>query len=89
MKRALLVIDVQNEYFSGALPVSYSSGTLEHVLEVMDVATQQGIAVVVVRHPELADNTPFSKRALQNGSCILQANSKVQQPRGLSDECFL
>ncbi len=62
MKRALLVIDVQNEYFSGALPVSYPSGTLEHVLEVMDVATQQGIAVVVVRHTELADDTPFFKQ---------------------------
>jgi nicotinamidase-related amidase len=32
MPRALLVIDVQNEYFSGKLPVSYPPGSLENIL---------------------------------------------------------
>ena len=27
MKRALLVIDVQNEYFTGALPITHPAGT--------------------------------------------------------------
>jgi nicotinamidase-related amidase len=31
MKRALLVIDVQNEYFTGKLPVSYPHGNLEQI----------------------------------------------------------
>lgn len=32
MPRALLVIDVQNEYFTGKLPVSYPPGSLENIL---------------------------------------------------------
>ncbi|OQA10725.1 MAG: hypothetical protein BWY65_00445 [Firmicutes bacterium ADurb.Bin373] len=34
MKRALLVIDVQNEYFTGKLPVTYPPGSLEQVIKV-------------------------------------------------------
>ncbi|AAR33900.1 cysteine hydrolase [Geobacter sulfurreducens] len=50
MKRALLVIDVQNEYFTGALPVSYPEGSFPNILAAMDTATANGIPVVVVRH---------------------------------------
>ena len=32
MSRALLVIDVQNEYFTGALPITYPAGHLEQIL---------------------------------------------------------
>ena len=31
-KRALLVIDVQNEYFTGKLPITYPAGSLANVL---------------------------------------------------------
>jgi len=62
MKRAVLVIDVQNEYFSGVLPISYPSGSLENVLAVMDEAAQRGIAVVVVRHTEMGEDAPFFKK---------------------------
>ena len=31
-KRALLVIDVQNEYFTGKLPVSYPSNAQENLV---------------------------------------------------------
>jgi nicotinamidase-related amidase len=62
MKRALLVIDVQNEYFTGVLPISYPSGSLERVLDVMDVAAQQSIPVIVVRHTETPEDTPFFKK---------------------------
>jgi nicotinamidase-related amidase len=50
MKRALLIIDVQNIYFTGKLPVSYPSGSLDNVLKAIDVATQQGFPVVVIQH---------------------------------------
>lgn len=39
MSRALLVIDVQREYFEGALPIRHPVGHLESILEVMDAST--------------------------------------------------
>ena len=50
MKRALLVIDVQNEYFTGVLPVTHPAGSFANILAAMDVAAAKGIPVVVVRH---------------------------------------
>ena len=49
MSRALLVIDVQNEYFTGALPITHPAGHLEQILKVMDAAAGR-IPVVVVQH---------------------------------------
>jgi nicotinamidase-related amidase len=37
-QRALLVIDVQNEYFTGKLPVTYPQGSLAKILQAMDGA---------------------------------------------------
>ncbi len=50
MKRALLVIDVQNEYFDGKLPVTYPEGSFANILNVMDAAVTHNIPVIVVRH---------------------------------------
>ena len=49
-KRALLVIDVQNEYFSGKLPVSYPAGSLANVLSAIDSARSHGVPVVAIQH---------------------------------------
>ncbi len=49
-KRALLVIDVQLEYFTGLMPVTHPAGHLEHVLAAVDLARAKGILVVVIRH---------------------------------------
>lgn len=49
-KRALLVIDVQNEYFTGKLPISYPAGSLRNVLSAMDAARANGQPVVVIQH---------------------------------------
>ena len=38
MKRALLVIDVQNEYFTGKLPVTHPPGSLENIVSAMELA---------------------------------------------------
>lgn len=62
MQRALLVIDVQNEYFSGKLPVTYPAGSLENVLKAMDTAIERKIPVVVIQHAALKeDSATFRK----------------------------
>lgn len=52
-RRALVVIDVQNEYFEGGgLPIEHPpiAQTLPQVLRAMDTAQAAGLPVVVVRH---------------------------------------
>lgn len=51
-RRALLVIDVQQEYFSGNLPISYPpvSVSLPNILIAMAEARAAGIPVVLVQH---------------------------------------
>ena len=50
MKRALLVIDVQNEYFTGKLPVSYPTDSLAEILRAMDAAHAAGVPIVLIQH---------------------------------------
>jgi nicotinamidase-related amidase len=62
MKEALLVIDVQNEYFTGKLPVSYPQGSLENIMKAMDRAHISGIPIAVVQHTNPApDAATFRK----------------------------
>jgi len=48
--RALLVIDVQNEYFSGKLPVTHPVNSLPKILHAMDAAHDRGVKVVLIQH---------------------------------------
>jgi nicotinamidase-related amidase len=73
MKRALLIIDVQNEYFSGALPVSYPAGSFGNILEAIDVANRQEIPVVLVQHTNPEDSPTFA-----NGSEGWKLHSEVK-----------
>jgi nicotinamidase-related amidase len=52
MHTALLVIDVQEEYFSGGLPIEFPArdASLDLIGRTMDGATAAGVPVVVVRH---------------------------------------
>ena len=59
MSRGLLVIDVQREYFDGALPISHPAGHLDHILEVMDQAAEQRIPTAVVRHHQADPESPI------------------------------
>ncbi|QDV35052.1 cysteine hydrolase family protein [Tautonia plasticadhaerens] len=61
MPRALLVIDVQNEYFTGALPITHPAGHLDRILGVMDASTGK-VPTVVVRHHVPGPDAPFFKR---------------------------
>lgn len=62
MTRALLVIDVQREYFDGALPISHPAGHLENILDVMDRAALAKIPTAVVRHHQAAPESPIFRK---------------------------
>jgi nicotinamidase-related amidase len=53
MKSALLVIDVQNEYFTGARIVTYPPSSLDNILQAMRAAHDNGVPVVLVQHASL------------------------------------
>lgn len=61
-RRALLVIDVQNEYFTGKLPIEYPpvSTSLPNITQAMDGASAAGIPVIVVQHDAPADSPLFA-----------------------------
>ncbi len=58
MSRALLVIDVQNEYFTGALPITHPAGHLEQILGAMDIAAGK-VPTIVVQHHFPQPDMPF------------------------------
>lgn len=62
MKRALLVIDVQNEYFSGKLPVTYPAGSLSNIVKAMEWANRNEIPVIAIKHTAVQkDSVTFVK----------------------------
>jgi nicotinamidase-related amidase len=62
MKRALVVVDVQNEYFSGLLPITHPQWHLTNILRVMDAAAAHDIPLVVVQHTFPQPDKPFFQR---------------------------
>jgi nicotinamidase-related amidase len=61
-RRALVVIDVQNEYVSGALPIAHPPLTtsLPNIAAAMDAATAAGVPVVLIQHVDEADSPVFA-----------------------------
>ena len=61
-RRALVVIDVQNEYVSGKLRIEHPpvSQSLVQIGRAMDAARAAGIPVVVVQHSEAAEALLFA-----------------------------
>ena len=60
MKRALLVIDVQNEYFTGKLPIKYPENAFNNILIAMNVAKLQKIPIVLIQHTNPSDASTFA-----------------------------
>lgn len=62
-RRALLVIDVQNEYFSGGLPIEYPpvSTSLPNILRAINTARATSTPVIVVQHDAPEDSPLFAK----------------------------
>jgi len=78
MNRALIVIDVQREYFDGAFPIRHPVGHLDRILEVMDVAQKANIPTVVVRHNQPDPESPVFRK----GSELWQLHDEVEsRPR--------
>ncbi|MFN7291504.1 MAG: cysteine hydrolase, partial [Pirellula sp.] len=66
MSRAILVIDVQKEYFSGALPITYPSGHLEKILAAYDAAIQKNIPNAVIHQHQPSQESPIYKKGSSN-----------------------
>lgn len=62
-RRALLVIDVQNEYFEkGQLPVCYPENTLPNIIQAINESKKSGIDVIIIQHTiENQEATVFKK----------------------------
>ena len=75
MKQALLVIDVQNEYFTGALPVTYPAGSLANITKAMDRAHAAGVPVAVIRHTNPGPDAP----AFREGSHGWELHDEVKK----------
>ncbi|MCQ8775023.1 cysteine hydrolase family protein [Streptomyces telluris] len=63
MKRALIVIDVQNEYVTGNLPIAYPplDESLANIAAAMDAASASGIPVIAVQQAA-PDTSPIFAR---------------------------
>jgi nicotinamidase-related amidase len=66
MKEALLVIDVQNEYFTGSMPVTHPRGSLENILVAMDRAEAESVPVVVIQHTNNAPGAVTFRKGTDN-----------------------
>lgn len=75
MSRALLVIDVQREYFDGALPITYPTGHLEKILAAMDAAAKVSLPTVVIRHHQPDPDSPIFRL----NSDMWQLHPEVEQ----------
>lgn len=78
MSRALLVIDVQREYFDGAFPIRHPVGHLQSILDAMDAARKFQLPVVVVRHHQPDPESPVFRK----GSEMWQLHDEIEsRPR--------
>lgn len=62
-RRALVVVDVQQEYFAGPLAIQYPpvNQALGNILDALDVATREGIPVAIVQHEKPEGAALFAK----------------------------
>ncbi len=75
MSKALLVIDVQREYFDGALPITHPVGHLDRILNVMDNAAKSRVPTAVVRHHQPDPDSPIFRL----NSDMWQLHTEVEQ----------
>jgi len=75
MKQALFVIDVQNEYFTGALPVTYPAGSFENIKKAMDRAHASHLPIVVIQHVNPAPEA----QAFRKGSPGCELHDEIRR----------
>ena len=61
-RQGLLVIDVQNEYFTGRLPVTFPEGSLGNILKAMDHAARADIPVAIIQHTAPSKDSPTFRK---------------------------
>jgi nicotinamidase-related amidase len=76
MNRALVVIDVQNDYFSGPHLITHPEGSFEAILRAMDVAFKVGLPIVLIQTSAPPDS-PF--KAFIQGSFGWEIKEEVRQ----------
>jgi nicotinamidase-related amidase len=76
MRRALIVVDVQNEYFTGNMKIEYPpvAVSLPNITRAMDAARAADIPVVVVQHDAPEQSPIFAK-----GSPAWELHAEVAQ----------
>jgi nicotinamidase-related amidase len=75
MNEALLVIDVQNEYFTGKLPVTYPQRSFENILNAMDHARKHNIPVIVIQHT----NPSTDASTFRKGSPMWELHDEIKR----------
>ncbi|GGF12099.1 isochorismatase [Subtercola lobariae] len=65
----MIVIDVQNEYVDGKLPIGYPSlhVSIPNIMMAMDAATDAGVPIVVVQHVA-PESSPIFAKGSQGGA---------------------
>jgi nicotinamidase-related amidase len=78
-KRALVVIDVQREYFDGPLEIQYPprEGSLEQILRVIATAQEQGLPIAYAQH-----TTPAGSPVFADGSDGWQLHPRIAETVG-------
>lgn len=78
-RRALIVVDVQQEYFSGILQIQAPSRdeSLARVVAALDVATEHDLPVVVVQH-ELPVGAPVFAQGSESWSLHPEVERRLQ-----------
>lgn len=56
------MIDIQNEYFTGKLPVTYPENSFENIIKAMDFANENRIPVVLIQHTNPGDEVITFKK---------------------------
>lgn len=75
MKSALLVIDVQNEYFTGKLPVTYPAGSLDNIIRAIKAARKKNIPVIAVQH----SSPSMDAATFRKGTEEWKLHSKIEE----------
>ena len=78
-RRALIVIDVQQEYFDGVLPIQYPprEASLAKILQAIDTAEREGMPIVVVQH-EYPEGAPAFAAGSHGWSLHPQVKQRVK-----------
>jgi nicotinamidase-related amidase len=65
VKRVLLVIDVQNEYFTGKLPITYPAGSLDNIIRAIRAAHTKDIPVIAIQHTAPQENSKTFRKGTE------------------------